>query len=257
MTSIGLVTIHYKNFQDTNALLTSIYKTDLKGISLKIYVVDNASNNDTMEKVEKANPKIFGIHSAENLGFAGGNNLGIDYALKNGADYILLINNDAVINDKDFFQKLLQSKEDIVSPLVKYYVDGQLAFDYGGKVDTLFGRNVHFHSQPSKKPDYYSGVCLFIKKKVFKKLNGLDDGYFLYYEDVDFCLKAKKLGFKLGFNPQVSILHNLSSSSNKLGKKKLTILANSHLRFCLKNLPVYSFPFYLAFNLYLRLKTLI
>jgi|WetSurMetagenome_2_1015567.scaffolds.fasta_scaffold22045_3 GT2 family glycosyltransferase len=257
MISIGLVTIHFKNSQDTKALLSSLKKVDTKNINLKLYVVDNASNNGTMEEVEKAFPNIISIKSPRNLGFAGGNNLGINRALKDKCDYLLLINNDAVINEKDFFTNLLQSKGDIISPLVKYRISSRLTYDYGGKVDYLFGRNTHYSSPPSTMPDYYSGVCLFIKAKVFKRVKSLDDGFFLYYEDADFCLRAQEVGFKLGFCPQASIFHNLSSSTNKLGKKKLTILANSHLRFCLRQLPFYSAPFYFGFNLYLRLKTLI
>ena len=257
MINIGLVTIHYKNSQDTKALLSSLKEVDTKNINLKLYVVDNASNNGTMEEVESAFPNIISIWSPKNLGFAGGNNLGIARALKDNCDYILLINNDAIINEKDFFANLLQSKGDIISPLVKYNIANQLTYDYGGRVDYLLGRNTHYSSFPSTTPDYYSGVCLFIKAKVFKKVKKLDDGFFLYYEDADFCLRAQEAGFKLGFCPQASIFHNLSSSTNKLGKKKLTILANSHLRFCHRHLPFYSIPFYLSFNLYLRLKTLI
>lgn len=256
MITIGLISIHYKNAKDTKALLASVEKVNSINFILKQYIVDNASNDGTMEEVEKAYPNIISIHSENNLGFAGGNNLGIARAIKNNCDYILLINNDTIINEKDFFDKLLLSKGDIISPLIKYHKNGKVTYDYGGIVDKIFGRNTHLHSLPSKTPDYFSGVCLFIKKEVFMRIK-MDDRYFLYYEDVDFCLRAKENGFKLGFCPSVSIFHSLSSSTNKIGKRKIIILANSHLRFCLKHLPIFSFPFYFTFNLYLRLKTLL
>jgi len=207
--------------------------------------------------LEKKLPIVKFIYSKENLGFAGGNNLGIKYAIRTGADYILLINNDATVIEKNFLSKILRVKGDIVSPMVKYKNKGTITYDYGGLVDKLFGRNTHLHSLPIETPDYFSGVCLLIKSKVFRKIGLLDDHFFLYYEDVDFCLRAKKAGLKLAFSPNSSIFHNLSTSANKFGKRKILILAKSHLRFCLKHLSILSMPFYLAFNLYLRLKSLL
>ena len=168
-----------------------------------------------------------------------------------------MINNDATIEEKSFITKMISAKGDIISPVVRYKNKGVMTIDYGGMVDNIFGRNTHLHSLPKITPDYYSGVCLLVKTDVFIKNGVLDDKYFLYYEDADFCLRAKKNGFKLGFSPESSIYHDLSSSANKFGKRKTIILANSHLRFCFRHLPIYSAPFYLAFNLYLRFKTLL
>jgi GT2 family glycosyltransferase len=256
-TKIAVITVNFNNGSITEETIRSFAKVDKTGIDLSLIVVDNGSLEDASKNLAKKLPDVHFIYSKSNLGFAGGNNLGIDFALKNNAEYTLLINNDATVEEKSFLVDMLHAKGDIISPLVKYKVDNQLIYDYGGRVDYLFGHNTHFHSPPSTPPDYYSGVCLFIKAKVFKRVKSLDDGYFLYYEDADFCLRAKEMGFKLGFCPEASIFHHLSSSTNKLGKKKLIILANSHLRFCLRHLPLYSLPFYLSYNLYLRLKTLI
>lgn len=253
---IFVITVNYNNGLITLDCLRSFDKVDQSGSDLSFVVVDNGSSDDASKRLSKQAKHVKIIRSETNLGFAGGNNLGINYALKNRADYILLINNDATVENKNFFIKLLEAKGDIVSPLVKYRQGGAVLYDFGGKVDYIFGRNTHLHVLPNVSPDYFSGVCLFIKTKVIKKIGSLDDRYFLYYEDADFCLRAKKEGFTLGFCPQSSIFHHLSISANKFGKKKISILANSHLRFCRRHLPVISTPFYFAFNLYLRLKTL-
>lgn len=252
---IFVITVNFNNGGITKECLASFAKVSKKNIDLNLVVVDNGSTEPASIKLEKQKGIHF-IKSKTNLGFAGGNNLGIKYALSQGADYLLLINNDATINEKGFFDNLLKAKGDIVSPLVKYKSEGKPTTDFGGKVDKIFGRNTHYLTKPSLKPDYFSGVCLLIKSNVFEKIGLLDDHYFLYYEDADFCLRAKKAGFKLGFSPKSSIFHNLSTSANKFGKKKIIILANSHLRFCLLHLPLTSIPLYLSFNLYLRLKTL-
>ena len=253
---IFVITVNFNNGAITSECLQSFAKVDKKEIDLSLIVVDNGSTEEASMKLEKNTPNVTFLYSPKNLGFAGGNNIGIKYALKNKADYVLLINNDATIVENSFFTNLLNSKGDIVSPLVRYQSDGESTLDYGGKIDYLFGRNTHLHSNPNITPDYFSGVCLFIKSKIFSKIGGLDDGFFLYYEDTDFCLRAIKAGFKLGFCQGSSIFHNLSTSANKFGKRKITILANSHLRFCTRHLPLTSAPFYLAFNLYLRFKTL-
>lgn len=254
---IFVITVNYNNGAITSECLQSFAKVDISNIDLSLIVVDNGSTEEASQKLESQTKGVKFIYSKTNLGFAGGNNLGINHALKNKADYILLINNDATVEDKDFFTQLIKTKADIISPLVKYRHNGKLTFDYGGKVDYLFGRNTHLNQISSATPDYFSGVCLFIKAEVLKKTKGLDDKFFLYYEDTDFCLRAKKLGFTINMCHDVSIFHHLSVSSNKLGIRKISILANSHLLFCTRHLPIISAPFYLSFNLYLRLKTLL
>ena len=256
-TKVAVITVNYNNGAITEECINSFAAVSKTNIDLSLIVVDNGSTEEASLKLEKKLKNVHFIYSKSNLGFAGGNNLGIEYAINNGADYILFINNDATVIEKNFLTNILKAKGDIVSPLVTYKDKGALTFDYGGKVDYLFGRNSHLHSLPQKTPDYFSGVCLLIKAKVFKRVGLLDDHFFLYYEDADFCLRAKKRGFKLGFCSKSSIFHNLSTSANKFGKRKISILANSHLHFCLRHLPFYSIPFYLSFNLYLRLKTLI
>lgn len=257
---IAVVTVNYNNAKDTSECIRSFYKLDTSGLEISIIMVNNGSTEKESQNLKEKFPEIIFINSSVNKGFAGGNNLGIKKATENKADYILLINNDATVQNKDFFQNLLKSKEEIISPLIIFKKNGKTTYDFGGKVDWLFGRNTHINSSNKKydgntKPDYISGACLFIKAIVFRKIRLLDDKYFLYYEDVDFCLRAKKAGFKLGINSKSQIFHHLSSSASKLGKRKIKILADSHLRFCMRHLPIISAPFYLSFNLYLRLKT--
>lgn len=256
MIKIAVITVNYNNAAITEETLRSFAKVNKRNLELSLIVVNNGCTEPDSLKLPKRFPKVKFLSSDRNLGFAGGNNIGIRHALKNKADYLLLINNDATIESKDFFTELLKTEGDIVSPKVEYLQDGKKVYDYGGKVDYLFGRNYHLNKKCDAKADYYSGVCLLIKSAVFNILKGLDDHYFLYYEDADFCLRAAKAGFKLNYCPKVKIFHHLSVSSNKFGKKKLLILSKSHLRFCRSHLPPTSIPFYYLFNFYLRLKTL-
>jgi len=228
---------------------------------IEVIVVNNGCVEKESLELPKRLKNVHFINSPQNLGFAGGNNLGINFALKNKADYVLLLNNDAYIKDKHFLEKLKKTNSDVVSPLIFFNKNGMETYDYGGRVDYIMGRNTHLESLSPKlidssRIDYFSGACLFIKRCVFDKVKHLDDKYFLYYEDVDYCLRVKKAGFRLKLCPGTQIFHDLSHSTSKLGKKKISILATSHLRFCRQHLPIISSPLYLLFNLYLRLKAI-
>ncbi len=251
---IGAVVVNYNNPSDTRETLKSLlrFSTNQEGFGLAIYLVNNGCTDPESSRLVEQFPHVVQIVSNTNLGFAGGNNLGLKKALKDGCSHVLFINNDATIISHDFFEKMLLSGFSITSPLIEYTQNGKTVHDYGGKIDYLFGRNTHILSPG--KADYYSGACLFTKSEVFKKIRGFDEAFFLYYEDVDFCLKAKEAGFAIGLLTSVKIFHRLSSSTNKLGAKKIKILAKSHLLFCRRYLPVISFPFYSLFNLYLNSK---
>jgi len=250
---IGAVVVNYNNPGDTRETLDSLNQFLASDkYQLVVYLVNNGCTDLESNDLVLEYPSLIQIISPTNLGFAGGNNLGIKKALGDKCSHILLLNNDATILSQNFFEVLLRTPYDITSPLVEYRQGGKMTHDYGGKVDYLFGRNTHLLSPG--KADYYSGACLFIKSEVFQKTKGLDDSFFLYYEDVDFCLSCKKAGFSLGLEQKVKVFHHLSASTNKLGSKKIKILARSHLLFCTRHLPFLSLPFYLAFNLYLNSK---
>ncbi len=255
---IAVITVNYHNQEETVACIKSFSKSKSGESNLYFYVVDNGSTSNSFAHLTKNLAGVKIIRSTTNLGFAGGNNLGIKQALKDGADYVLLINPDSLIDSKDFVSELLKENSDIAAPVIKYNKDGQNTYDFGGVVDHKFGRNTHLTSRklklPSQLPDYFTGACLLIKAKVFKRIGYLDDSYFLYYEDADFCLRAVKAGFTQKIAIKAILFHHLSTTTSKLGKGKLWILAQSHLLFCRKHLSVMASPLYLIFNLFLRVK---
>lgn len=252
---VGVVVVNYNNPEDTRETLKSLYGANTPKIKLDIYLVNNGCTDLESSYLKEEFPLITQIDSSKNLGFGGGNNLGIKKALQQGVDYIMLVNNDIKIKSKDFFGEMLKTKKDLVAPVIYSYVNKVKKYDFGGVVDKLFGRNTHLKSQ--SEADYYSAACLLINAQVFKKNIFFDEDYFLYYEDVDFCLRAKKLGFSCGLAPNALVFHKLSASTNQLGPKKIKYLAQSHLRFCLEHLPKISFPFYIFFNIYLQSKRLL
>ncbi len=250
---IGAIIVNYNNPTDTRESLRSLLNSYTGNeYKLVIYLVNNGCADLESDKLPKEFPDIVKITSDKNLGFAGGNNLGIKQALTDSCTHILLLNNDATIISDHFFEKLLLSPYGITAPVIEYLLNGKKTRDYGGKVDYLFGRNTHLH-HPAKA-DYFSGACLFIRSEVFSKIGGLDETFFLYYEDTDFCLRAVEAGVLIGNLRGVKVFHRLSASTNKLGKQKIAILARSHLIFCRRHLSLFASPFYTFYNLYLRFK---
>ncbi len=260
--TIAVIVVNFRTPTDTIDCLQSLTRLENRRYHILPILIDNASPDDSVKIFKQKIPHIKLIESSKNLGFAGGNNIGIRYALENKADYVLLLNSDAKIIDSEMLVHMLNTGADIVGPVVEFEAaDHHRHFDYGGMVDDLFGRNTHLETDdPQKccttKPDYLSGVCLLIKTKVIKKIGFLDEKYFLYYEDADFCLRAQKAGFTLSHCKEAKVWHQLSLSTNKLGKKKMKILAASQFRFCTHHLSIFSFPFYFSYTLYLLLKSI-
>lgn len=155
-------------------------------------------------------------NSKKNLGFAKGMNVGIRQAIKNGAEAVLLLNQDTVV-EKNFLAPLLENSADIIGPVIKFKRQGGWVYDFGGKINWWIGRAYHVEisHRGGGGIDYVSGCAMMIKRPVLEKIGLLDERYFLYFEDADFCLRAKKSGFKIAVEPRAIIEHHLVE-----GKKK-------------------------------------
>lgn len=192
----------------------------------EIIVIDNASTDGSVKKIESKYRKIKVLKNKKNLGFAAGNNIGIRYALKRNADAIILLNQDTVV-EKTFLEPLLKNPADIVGSVIKFKRGRRWLYDYGGKINWLIGRTSHQESlvyfnsdRLSKKldfqdPDYISGCAMLIKRSVFEEVGLLDERFFLYFEDADFCLRAKRTGFKIAIEPKSMIFHNLDERERR------------------------------------------
>jgi len=188
-------------------------------------------------------------NNRRNLGFARGCNLGIKKALKQKATAVLLLNQDTIA-DKEFLGPLLKNPGDIVAPVIKFKRQGKWVDDFGGRVNWWIGRSSHRESPSGHSrcvaprwgnPDYVSGCCMLIKKSVFEKIGLLDERYFLYFEDVDFCLRAKKAGFKIAIEPKSFIIHKLRKTREKSLKQKWHLL-KSNLIFVNRYVPFWRRP---------------
>lgn len=203
----------------------------------------------------KSNEKFVLIKSDENYGFAGGNNIGIRYALNCGADYIMLLNNDTVVTTS-FLKPLIESINTVDNAGI---ASGKI-YDYynrdkyiaGGYIDLIKGSGYHYYNKNSsciENVSFLSGCLWLIKREVFEEVGLLDENFFLYVEDVEFCYRVVRSGKKLLYNPNSVIYHKESKSTGK--KSPLVIYYNTRNRLYFVNKCYESFYrkviFYLFF----------
>ena len=243
---VNIVIVNWNGLEDTSELLKSLSKISYSNFF--IVIVDNNSANDEAEKLEKSGQaKTHIIKCKKNLGFAGGNNVGIKYSLEQKADYILLLNNDTRVNP-DFLEILVNKYEStekagIVAPQINYYYEPNKIWTNGGKISMLRGSGFAYSNKLESKIDridksvtFVSGCCMLIKHDVFLKIGMFDENYFLYTEDTDLCLRTIKAGYKIFVSPQSKIFHKVSSSTkNRNTALPLYYTTRNRLYFAKKN----------------------
>ncbi len=190
---------------------------------VKMVIVDNGST-DRIGNFQFPASNFQFIQNKKNLGFAAGSNVGIKYALKHGATHVLLLNPDTIVG-KNFLEPLLENGGDIVGPV-------------GGRVNFLLGRPKH----TTGRVDFISGACMLVKREVFEKVGYLDERFFLYFEDVDFCLRAKKAGFLISVVPQSHVVHHTPIDVDKPFVSNLHLLKSNFI-FINRWVPLTARPF--------------
>ena len=185
-----------------------------------------------LEKNSRRNKQLIIIENKKNFGFAEGNNIGMEFALKNlNSDYILLLNNDTVV-DNDFLKTLVlegeaDSKIGILGPKMYYYDNPNIIWCIGGKIDWKLARGLHIGideidtGQYSEKMnfDYINGSCILIKRKVLEEIGFFDKNFFLYFEETDLALRASKKGYNNTYIPNAKIWHKVSKSGGGIKKE--------------------------------------
>lgn len=222
MSKVGVIVLQYNHSEATFQCVKSILASDYHNFF--VVLVDNNSETKHRETIESlTSEKVKIIYNEENLGYAGGNNIGINYAFENGADYVLILNNDTII-DKNLISELIKSsKEDTIlgTPIRE-----SERIIYGGSYKWLNFEGKHLaQPEPISPPrTYLVGACLFFGKKLWKNVGPISEKYFLYFEDIDFCTQAMAKGYKLEVIKSAYIRHSISTSTKSLGNPMLFYL---------------------------------
>ncbi len=222
---IYIVILQYNQSEHTLKCLESVAKLHYPNFT--VIVVDNGSALEHLKNVdywiEMHDVTRYTLQATgSNLGYGAGNNVGIKYALEHSADYIFILNNDTVI-ESDFLDKIPEA--DISGPIIhsiKWFFPGGIP---NGNLD--------------HKDSFISGAAMLVKRKVFEKIGLIDESFFLYFEDADFCFQAKKAGLRLALLEK-KIMHHESASVGQMGiAQKLLINVHGAYKFFSRHAPWY------------------
>jgi GT2 family glycosyltransferase len=242
---IGIIVLSFNGGDELQKCLESLVKIITPtGWEAELIIVDNNSEDGSVQKAIRSFPKETFILNPENLGFAGGCNVGIKYCQKHKKDSVLLINQDTEVPD-DFLIPLLEQlysdkQVGLVGPVINFVNQSKTMYDHGATTHKYLKKSVHINRRsvelldPTQR-DFITGCCLLVKMEVFEKIGLLDEQYFLYFEDDDFCLRARRGGYSIWVVPQSQIFHYLSSANVASSPKVIYYNTRNFLYFLKKN----------------------
>jgi GT2 family glycosyltransferase len=218
MTSAWLVVLNWNGRDDTLALLATLARADLPETT--ILVVDNGSTDGTLEAVREAFPSVRTLQTGANLGFAGGNNCGIRFCLRQGAEVIGVLNNDTLVAP-DFWPPLVSvaaAGHTAVCPDIRYADDPDRSWFFGAEFSHSAGIPLHLQAaeQPARcglpASALLTGCCLVADAATWRTVGGFDERLFLTFEDSDWCMRARRNDVALLLQPASRITHKVSRS---------------------------------------------
>ena len=242
---LSIITINYNGLKDTCALIETIPFND----QMEVIVVDNASKNDEVSEIQNRFPYVSIIKSDKNLGFAGGNNLGIKAAK---GKYIFLVNNDTIF--KEFkIQALinrLESSDDIgiVCPKIRF-TWGSNQIQYAGytplsKITVRnqaigFGEEDKGQYETAHPTPYAHGAAMLIKREALEKVGLMPECYFLYYEELDWSMMFTRAGYKIWYEPACTIYHKESQTTGQNSPLRTYYITRNRLLLVKRNYDVF------------------
>jgi GT2 family glycosyltransferase len=229
-----IVVLNWNGLEDTLVLLRSLEACRVPdGWAFATLVVDNGSSDGSPARIAREFPRAEVLALPENLRFAGGNNRGVKRALDSGADAVMLLNNDTEA-DPGLIERLLLALDQhpgagAAAPLIYFGTPSQRIWYAGGRLSPALGHTAHrglraldrgqFRSV--ERTGYLTGCCLLARREAWERVGLLDEGYFIYAEDADWCLRARRAGFTLLFVPTARLWHKVSASAGSMSPWKI------------------------------------
>ena len=263
MKKICVVILNFNGWEDTIKCLKSLEKVkSTNEYKVEVLVIDNASKNESIKKIRKAFPDVNMLENPFNLGFSGGCNEGMRYALDNGADYVLLLNNDTIVDEHFISHMYAAIQDDGIGGVVpKIYFEkgneyhknkykenelGKIIWYAGGIMDwkNLIGHNRgvdevdHGEYDILEETELATGCCFLLRSDVLKKVGLFDDKFFLYYEDADLNQRIKSAGYKIVYQPKAVIWHKNAGSSGSGSILQDYYISRNRMLFGMRHAPV-------------------
>ena len=236
----------YNGIKDTIELVKSIQST-IHSVSYEIIVIDNASNRNEAEEIQDLFPNITCIRSEINLGFSGGNNIGIRASK---GDFLFFINNDTIIEEDNLTKLLDRFEYDTriggLSPKIRFNTEPR-NIQYAGFTPlskiTLrnscigFGKDDDGSFDQAHPTPYLHGAAMLVKREIIESVGEMPEIYFLYYEEVDWSTQITKNGYTLWYDPSFTVFHKESQSTGQNSPLKNYYMTRNRLLYAYRNLP--------------------
>lgn len=241
LNKIAIVLVNYRQPQLTIECVASIRK--LTNQAWSVIIVDNNSGDGSVQMLRNACAECSVIACEENNGFAAGCNVGIRYALKYGAEYVLLLNNDTVVDDGLLDALMQQSDSNTVTvPKMYYYDQPDVLWYAGGYISYRKGTGFHYGEgaldrgqfDTVREIDFATGCCMLIPRKVLDKVGLMDESYFLYFEDVDYSMNFIRHGVRIVYCPDAKLWHKVSTSVGRNSRQMEYYVSRNRLYFLKK-----------------------
>jgi GT2 family glycosyltransferase len=235
------VIVNWNGKQDTLACLNSLEQTTYP--SNRVVVVDNASADDSVAVIKERFRNVHVIANEKNLGFSGGNNVGIEWALEHGADYCFLLNSDTLVDTYaiSYLVDTIQSDEKIgaVGPLILYMEPEDRIAALGGEIrwtraEAVQGYNLAPVSQApatAMVTEFLTAAAILVRKEAIQEAGTMPECYFYGMEDAAWCLHIKQAGFRLVADPRARIWHKESAATGRLSALKMYYTSRNALMF--------------------------
>lgn len=242
---LSIITINYNGLKDTCELMETL---PLEDESVEVIVVDNASINDEASIIGQRYPQVKVIRSKENLGFAGGNNLGIKAA---GGKYLFFLNNDTVLkhqtSDIRYLINCLESSPmaGMVCPKIRFaWGDNPIQFAGFTPLSRItlrnqaigYGESDHGQYDTAHPTPYAHGAAMMVKREVIDKAGFMPECYFLYYEELDWSMMIRRAGYDIWYEPACTVYHKESQTTGQSSPLKSYYMTRNRLLFAKRNI---------------------
>ena len=247
MTTTAIVVLNWKNATGTVACLDSLKACTAADIA--VIVIDNGSGDDSVSVIRQRHPDLPLIETGANLGYAGGNNVGIRYALEHGAEYVGVLNNDALV-DRDFLPPLLAANQQtsggaITTPMICECEAPEIIWALGGSIDWTTATSHRLHAgelrtawkdRAPHEVDFAMGTAMLAPRQVWERVGLIDESFFLYFEETDWCMQAHRLGIPSVAAPASCIWHEADAGGGRTSPQVTYYMTRNALYFLNRNL---------------------
>lgn len=239
--SIAVIVVNWNRRDDVLRCLGSLESAGPANVHM--LVVDNASTDDSVAAIRTQFPGVTLIENPRNAGFAEGNNIGLRWALENGYEYVLLLNNDTVAPPAliPTLHAFMQTHPEAaaVGPAIYYLEHPDTLWSAGGWIDRRRGRISNpFADQPAERlptqpylVDHFSGCCMLVRCSAMRQAGLLDPDFFMYYEETEWCVRLRRAGYALWIEPRTCIWHDVQPGQHLGSRAVAYYMTRNHLLF--------------------------